>query len=345
MSVHVTPTGGSKCTVRIHCHADPGGTLTYMPLSVLTSWLTPFVTRVLGIERALDEKHTRRESVVLDADEEEVLSLQRKSTPGNTGVFEENPLPKIGTWNHAEWMETPVTEPFMVRGKHYLTDRVKVATDHHMFHVVCADLNRVSQSEFHCAARSDSPLQRIQQEFPDRQVFVLSFIVPGPPFYILAIYAVSKQGVFDEDTSFARLWQNFVEGNDKYRNSVFKMIARVTKGSYVVRKAVGETPTLLGQKIKTSYFTGKNYIEVDVDLNSSNQAGTITGIFKGYGEVSDMAILLEGHAENELPEEVVFSFRMIKPSLAGAAPLGEDPNPELTKQRRAYRVKEEEEEE
>ncbi|KAH9249617.1 hypothetical protein BASA81_012586 [Batrachochytrium salamandrivorans] len=135
----------------------------------------------------------------------------------------------------------------------------------------------------------------------------------------------------------------FVEGNDKYRNSVFKMIARVTKGSYIVRKAVGETPTLLGQKIKTHYFTGPNYIEVDVDLNSSNQAGTITGIFKGYGEVSDMAILLEGHADNELPEEVVFSFRMTKPSLANAVALGPDPNPELTKQRRALARKPEQE--
>lgn len=72
---------------------------------------------------------------------------------------------------------------------------------------------------------------------------------------------------------------------------------------------------------------------MDVDLNTSAVAGSILSIFKGYATtvIADLSILLEGHSEDELPEEILMSFRMIRPSLANALTLGDDPNPAETK--------------
>jgi hypothetical protein len=72
---------------------------------------------------------------------------------------------------------------------------------------------------------------------------------------------------------------------------------------------------------------------VDVDLNTSAVAGSILSIFKGYATnvIADLCFLLEGHSEDELPEEIMMSFRMVKPVLADAAMLGGDPDPAETK--------------
>ena len=78
-----------------------------------------------------------------------------------------------------------------------------------------------------------------------------------------------------------------------------------------------------------------------MDLNTSAVAGSILSIFKGYATtvIADLCLLLEGHSEDELPEEILMSFRMIRPVLASAIPLGDDPNPEETKRRQAVSEK------
>lgn len=44
------------------------------------------------------------------------------------------------------------------------------------------------------------------------------------------------------------------EEDVKRRHNTFKLIPRVTKGSWVIRNAVGSTPVLLGKKLTTKYF-------------------------------------------------------------------------------------------
>lgn len=58
--------------------------------------------------------------------------------------------------------------------------------------------------------------------------------------------------------AFDRCVARFVEGDSeadvKRRHSTFKLIPKVTKGSWVIRNAVGSTPVLLGKKLTTKYF-------------------------------------------------------------------------------------------
>ena len=74
-------------------------------------------------------------------------------------------------------------------------------------------------------------------------------------------------------------------------------------------------------------------MELDINVNSSSVAEGVLGLVKGYAKNAqvDLAFLLEGHNEEELPEEVITSFRLINPNLRGAKNMGPDPDPETTK--------------
>ena len=61
------------------------------------------------------------------------------------------------------------------------------------------------------------------------------------------------------------------EEDVKRRHNTFKLIPRVTKGSWVIRNAVGSTPVLLGKKLTTKYF--RYTIDPGVYLCSALPAG------------------------------------------------------------------------
>ena len=91
------------------------------------------------------------------------------------------------------------------------------------------------------------------------------------------------------------------------RDSTFKLIPRVTEGSWIIKQSVGTTPCLLGHKLKQRYARGPNYFEVDIDVSSSSVASTVVGLVMGATKavVVDMAIVMQGNAEDELPEALL----------------------------------------
>lgn len=44
----------------------------------------------------------------------------------------------------------------------------------------------------------------------------------------------------------------------------FKLIPSIVEGPFIVKKAVGNKPALLGRKLRQRYFRGPNYVETDV---------------------------------------------------------------------------------
>jgi len=314
----------NQSLVRLFCHADPGPPLSIMPSTVLQRWLYPFVTRLVGVKKALEKSKNIVQApgltggAIVDPEEPPASPMPPASPKitqsGATEEEEVNSL-KIGSFDPTTWCETPKTEPYTIRGKNYIEDGIKYKSTKQLFHTVAADLYKLTEPTPHCAARSDSPITKIKEQYPDRPIFVLQFMLPGPPFYSLAIYAVAKKGVIDDpDAPFTRLWTDFVEGSDEYRSSVFKLIPRVTQGAYVVRKTVGETPALLARKTKMVFYVTKDYVECDCDLGTSAVAGSILSIVKGYATTLtvDLGILLEGHSTDKLPEQIISGFRMVR---------------------------------
>lgn len=321
--------------VKIFCHADPGAPLNRMPSLVLQNWMLTFVGLLTGVKQQLEAPTAVAASSGVQLDEldstKNLLLGDDEREQGGTAA-----LPfKLGSFRHAEWTETPQrTEPYTLRGKTYLQDKIKYKCHESQFEVVAADLFKLNAPPMaHCAARSDSPLHLIRQQFPNRFVFVFQFMLPGPPFYSLSVYAVAKPGVLDDlDQPFAKLWCDFVDGTDEYRASVFKMIPRVTQGNYMVKKTVGEIPALIARKMKMHFYVNRDYVECDMDLGTSAVAGSILSIVKGYATTLtvDLGFLLEGQSADRLPETIVCGFRVVKPNMAKAVVWGEDPDPSQT---------------
>jgi len=149
---------------------------------------------------------------------------------------------------------------------------------------------------------------------------------PDTPNLCFAAYFEAKEGILDDTASpFPKLFRDFVEGDDSYRDSRFKFIPRVVKGSYIVKSAVGSTPVILGTKLVQSYHKGANYFEVDVDVGSSSVAGGVLKVVKGYvtSLTIDMAFLLEAHTTEELPESVLGVIQFSNLNLNMAVPMGD----------------------
>ncbi|KAA3453406.1 Homeobox-leucine zipper ATHB-14-like protein [Gossypium australe] len=87
--------------------------------------------------------------------------------------------------------------------------------------------------------------------------FIVNFQIPGTPRYTLAMYYMMKSPLEDHPSLY-----KFVNGDDAYRNSRFKLIPHVFEGSWIVKQSIGKRGSLLGQTLEAQYFRGKNYMEV-----------------------------------------------------------------------------------
>ena len=84
------------------------------------------------------------------------------------------------------------------------------------------------------------------------------------------------------------------------------MRAKIIEGNFIVRRAVGSTPAILGTKLKQSYRRTDRYLELIVDVGSSSVAAGVVRLSIGYARtlVVDLCFLLEGKTEETLPEKV-----------------------------------------
>eukprot|EP00210_Caulerpa_lentillifera_P004654 g4439.t1 len=244
-----------------------------------------------------------------------------------------------GTCNPAYWM-CPGSAGYRVRGATYLTDKKKISATEPMFDLHSVDLVKVKQPTPHIARFLNSV-----QQCPSAFAFVLQIMVPGPPDLALVITWRSKdEGPGLESSSSLNLEQQqadvatepeqemlpfelalmrFVTGDDETRDSSFKLIPHIVKGSFIIRQSVGSTPVLLGKKLKQYYFRNQRYIEVDIDVGSSYTAATVVNMVSGVTKtlVVDLAIVLEGKSAAELPESLLGTVRLDRLDLATAVDL------------------------
>jgi hypothetical protein len=81
------------------------------------------------------------------------------------------------------------------------------------------------------------------------------------------------------------------------------------KGAWIVKQSVGNTPAIMGKKLRQTYYRGSNYFELDLDVSSSSVGAAVVNLVSGYTKkiVVDLAYLLEGQCQEELPEQLLVS--------------------------------------
>ncbi|KAK7343852.1 hypothetical protein VNO77_12931 [Canavalia gladiata] len=196
---------------------------------------------------------------------------------------------------------------FLVRGENYLQDSQKVKAKGTRMQLVGADWLTSDTREDDLSGRPGSIVQQSAAKGGSEFFFVVNIQVPGSPTYSLALYYMMETPLEDNP-----LLQSFVEGDDAYRNSRFKLIPYISKGSWIVKQSVGKKACLVGQALEILYFRGKNYLELDIDVGSSTVARGVISLVLGYlnNLVVEMAFLIQGNTQDELPEVLLGTCRL-----------------------------------
>ena len=260
--------------------------------------------------------------------------------------FTSERFPDIGSHpeplGNEKWAE-PDANSFKVRGPAYKQDRVKVNAGTSIGQLIAVDVVLVDKPIY--SGMSTHPNERIQLALERERImkengkksdappfiFVVNIILPGPPFYHgVFYYAVDDMSTIDgsNGTPSSKLCQRFLFGkSDEFRDRTFKLIPRIVEGNFLVRKAVGNTPAIMGTKLKQYYVRNERFMEVILDCGSSPVATGVIRLSLGYAKtlVVDMCFLLEADDEEYLPEKVFGAVRMKYPSFGTDLRKVEDP--------------------
>nr|XP_011470338.1 PREDICTED: protein ENHANCED DISEASE RESISTANCE 2-like [Fragaria vesca subsp. vesca] len=214
---------------------------------------------------------------------------------------------------------TPSGKGFMIRGKNYLKDNSKVTGGEPLLNLIGTDWFKVDKAMDNIALH---PRCLVQSEAGKKLPFVLviNLQVPAKPNYSLVLYYAA-----DRPPKPDSLFSKFVDGNDMFRNTRFKLIPSIVEGYWMVKRAVGTKACLLGKAVTCKYLRQDNFLEIDVDIGSSSVARSVIGLVLGYvtSIVVDLAILIEAREEEELPEYILGTVRLNRLKLESAVHLEE----------------------
>ncbi|XP_031113088.1 protein ENHANCED DISEASE RESISTANCE 2-like isoform X1 [Ipomoea triloba] len=204
------------------------------------------------------------------------------------------------------WTQTDPST-FLIRGETYLDDRKKIKAKGTLMQMVGADWLKSDKREDDLGGRQGGIVQKYAAKGGPEFFFILNIQVPGSTTYSLALYYMMDTPLKDTP-----LLKSFVEGDDSYRNSRFKLIPYISKGSWIVKQSVGRKACLIGQALEINYFRGKNYLELGVDIGSSTVARGVVGLVLGYlnNLVIEMAFLIQANTPEELPEYLLGTCRL-----------------------------------
>ncbi|PQQ08721.1 protein ENHANCED DISEASE RESISTANCE 2-like [Prunus yedoensis var. nudiflora] len=196
---------------------------------------------------------------------------------------------------------------FLIRGPSYLQDRQKIKAKNTLMQLVGVDWLRSDKREDDLGSRYGGIVQKYAERGGSEFFFIVNIQVPGTTMYTLAFYYMLKTPLEENP-----LLHNFVNGDDSYRNSRFKLIPYISKGSWIVKQSVGKKACLVGQALEVNYFHGKNYLELGIDVGSSTVARGVVNLVLGYlnNLVIEMAFLIQANTEEELPEVLLGTCRI-----------------------------------
>lgn len=69
---------------------------------------------------------------------------------------------------------------------------------------------------------------------------------------IVSYFAIPKE---DDSTPVQRLLTEFYSNDNSWRDSRFKLLPHIVEGGYLIKKAVGMTPCIVGTKGESSYYS------------------------------------------------------------------------------------------
>ncbi|BBM99014.1 hypothetical protein MPTK1_1g18020 [Marchantia polymorpha subsp. ruderalis] len=194
----------------------------------------------------------------------------------------------------------PNSSAFKIKGPNYLLNGALVPAGEPLCKLVTVDWYKGKERMDHIAGRPQNLVQKAAGK--DVFFFVVNLQVPQSSQMSLVFYFATQNMIAE-----GSLLQRFIKGDDTFRNSRLTLIPAIAEGSWIIKQAVGSRAVTMAQILETTYHNGPNYIEVDVNLGSSGVVRGVLGLVFGYitALVVDMAFLIRGDTEEELPEHLL----------------------------------------
>ncbi|KAH0453361.1 hypothetical protein IEQ34_017685 [Dendrobium chrysotoxum] len=254
----------------------------------------------------------KAENAMKQPDEDPLDQLDLSSFSGN--------LRRDDRDNIGNCWTMPDENNFKVRSKTFCYDKTKIPAGKPFMKLVAVDWFKDVKRMDHVARRQGCAVQAASEKA--LFTLVVNVQVPGSTHYSMVFYFVSKTLVSGS------LLQHFVDGDDEFRNSRFKLIHSVPMGSLLVRVIVGSTPCLVGKAVDCTYIRGPKYLEIDIDLGSSTVANKfLKRAFRVINTlVVDMAFLIQANTYEELPERLIGAVRVSRLELSSAIVPQLEPN-------------------
>ncbi|WOL13848.1 hypothetical protein Cni_G22628 [Canna indica] len=238
-------------------------------------------------------------------------------------VIEGGSLRRVDLHTGSNGWASPPGDLFYIRGPRFLTLRQKIPAGECILKPAGVDWLRSPSRLDNVLGRPDNrvaaalrrahALRRSQKAF----LFAVNLQIPGRDCHSAVFYFATEDPIPP-----GSLFYRFVHGDDAFRNARFKIVNRIVKGPWIVKTTVGNyAACLLGKALTCNYHRGENYLEIDVDIESSAIAKAILRLALGYAtSVSiDMGFLVEAQAEDELPERLLGAVRVAHIEMGSAA--------------------------
>lgn len=269
-----------------------------LPSPVVNSKHQPKLTTAAGLVKRLHDFAVQKKGYV---DLQEELLIDSASCSYGATLKKDTSCNLPCSWSTSD----PST--FLIRSETYLQNQHKIKADGTLMKMVGADWLKSDKREDDLAGRPGGIVQKYAAKGGKEFFFIVNIQVPGSTTYNLALYYMMNTPLEN-----VPLLKSFVDEDDTFRNSRFKLIPYISKGSWIVKQSVGKKACLVGQALVINYFRGKNYLELGVDIGSSTVARGVVSLVLGYlnNLVIEMAFLVQGNTEEELPEFLLGTCRL-----------------------------------
>ncbi|CAA3013354.1 Hypothetical predicted protein [Olea europaea subsp. europaea] len=236
-------------------------------------------------------------------------------------VKSEGSVPLLEPGHCPNGWASPPEDVFKVRGPEYLKTKAKIPGGDYLLKPLGFDWIKGPTKISELLNSTKSRVRRalddeISKDCKKPFIWAFNLQVPSKENYSAVAYFVGMEPIPE-----GSLMDQFLKGDDGFRNSRLKLIANIVKGPWIVRKAVGEQAIcIIGRAVTCKYCLGENFIEVDIDIGSSVVANAIVHLAFGYITMLtvDLAFLLEGQTESELPERILGAVRFSELNTASA---------------------------
>ncbi|KAF5743378.1 hypothetical protein HS088_TW09G01446 [Tripterygium wilfordii] len=275
----------------------------------------------------LKQKH--RSSVADATDKSSRSDYSAKTTTTADWISESiegGSLAHVDLHNGINGWASPPGNVFSLRSRNYFTKRQKSPTGEYLLSPAGMDWLKSSTKLENVLGRPDSrvalALKKAQArgKSPKSFIFAVNLQVPGKDQHSAVFYFATEDPI-----SSGSLLYRFINGDDAFRNQRFKVVNRIVKGPWIVKKTVGNySACLLGKALTCNYHRGENYFEIDVDIGSSTIASAILHLTLGYvtSVTIDMGFVVEAQSEEELPERLIGAVRVCQMEMSSAAIVG-----------------------